>query len=1310
MTKGLKRALFIFAGLAFSVIALTLFLPTLFETEAGKKIAVSWINKDLPGQFSIESLDLGWFKSQKIRGVTYSNKESSVSVNIQELNLSDSLLSLILKGGINGSVLIENIEAEISDKTGPGSVNKPLMIKGGQVKLESQDKENGYSIVGSARLFDGEKDQEFSINGLIPSTLHNAISEEVHLDIVNLPSALIDWVISLSSGTESKSAESLFGKQLNIALRQPSKTPSSPVLLTIDSQNVKGKLEFTLDNSRANLEGTGSLTLKASPHLIIEAFRQTGSDPLFTLSQNTEAKATLQRLKLPLKKKTIDTLREADVELVLAIGPAHFTLKGESQGINLKQFLETIRLKDGSLSTDTLILLQAGQGETTIAAKAEATPLLGKKGVDGFRQLKLDMKAQGLPLDFLAALGGSQSSLFNGDKADIEASLNYHEDVGQLTLSIHSNSLELDQLNVNIGDEIALQRPAHIRAQVNATALHPFLPKSYTLGGGSILTTGTIEALRMPFKERSASNLKDILAAAVFKFRGDFQGPLTVAQDKTSLTVQDGKITLEGKNRANISFDMESNLLTGLQAPYSNLLHGPLKASAKGKITLPKDEAIALSEVLLQAESESLKFNSLISISGSKVKLITPATLKMDINPNALSQFDFSKDGSFNLKKQTSFTVSLTPVYGALDLNELMKSDLSGSIRAEEVDFFSRGNEIILKEINIPIELAQDEGKLKLSPSLKSYIPKLNKEGSVAAKVTVKDWQKALAGKLSQSQVKTRVQLMDFPTEILSLIASGDLPALLGPVFSLDVETVYQETLDINASLEGEALSGQLAIRTDNQLQPLKDNTSAKLQIAITQRRMDLLSAFFKSEEKSAIRLADAPSLVLTINSVELPGFDPASPPWNSLSKAAFAANLEIDRLSFSDLRRKQAVHLKKISAAVETDNIGKSLKFNLKAIPHDGDQSQGTLLAKGVVINALNENGSFDKESVALDVSISAHAFKTASLCDLACPSSTVSTKLEALLGDPIDSDIRLQIRKKEGPVFATIQGANGSIKLNGFLKDGHLFLNEPLVATVRATPALGTHVLNDIAPFLKGLESSSEPLKFTIQKEGFSFPLLAYDIADIRVKEASLETGKMIFKNSPELSSLISMLKGQQKEHESIWLTPLYFSMKEGKVKLKRADMLLSDSYHLASWGSVDLVNERVDMIIGVASDTITKTLGIIGLKKEFMLQIPFRGPLSNPKIDKTKAAAKISSLVASKQGPEGIIIGTFIDLASGGLMEPDAPPATTNPLPWAGTISEAEPVSSEQAQTETRTKIINPATEIEKGTKKLIRKLFQ
>ena len=139
------------------------------------------------------------------------------------------------------------------------------------------------------------------------------------------------------------------------------------------------------------------------------------------------------------------------------------------------------------------------------------------------------------------------------------------------------------------------------------------------------------------------------------------------------------------------------------------------------------------------------------------------------------------------------------------------------------------------------------------------------------------------------------------------------------------------------------------------------------------------------------------------------------------------------------------------------------------------------------------------------------------------------------------------------------------------------------------------------------------------------------------------------------------------------------LYVSMKNGVISFKRMDMLIMDTYAIATWGNVDLAANKVNMIIGLTGQALQKGFNIQGLGKDYVAQIPFKGPIDNASIDKKKAAAKIAALVASNRGPEGLLIGTALHIASGGLKEEKAPPPTTNPLPWSTGEESSQPTNS-------------------------------
>ena len=82
---------------------------------------------------------------------------------------------------------------------------------------------------------------------------------------------------------------------------------------------------------------------------------------------------------------------------------------------------------------------------------------------------------------------------------------------------------------------------------------------------------------------------------------------------------------------------------------------------------------------------------------------------------------------------------------------------------------------------------------------------------------------------------------------------------------------------------------------------------------------------------------------------------------------------------------------------------------------------------------------------------------------------------------------------------------------------------------------------------------------------------------------------------------------------------------------------------------------------------------------------MQLPFTGKIGSAGIDKAKATARISALVAQTHGgAKGLILGTFFDIAGGSIADdPPPPPPTTNPLPWASQVTPQENKKPEKKQ---------------------------
>ena len=133
---------------------------------------------------------------------------------------------------------------------------------------------------------------------------------------------------------------------------------------------------------------------------------------------------------------------------------------------------------------------------------------------------------------------------------------------------------------------------------------------------------------------------------------------------------------------------------------------------------------------------------------------------------------------------------------------------------------------------------------------------------------------------------------------------------------------------------------------------------------------------------------------------------------------------------------------------------------------------------------------------------------------------------------------------------------------------------------------------------------------------------------------------------------------------------------------------------------------------MVVGLSGSAISKAFNVPKISNAYFLQLPLKGKLSNPSIDKTRAIARISSLVAQSQGgAEGLVLGTVLDIASGGLAESGIPSPTTNPLPWSNLMQDRDaPREANDRSHHDGKALPNPIEEIGKGASSIFKKIFK
>lgn len=312
--------------------------------------------------------------------------------------------------------------------------------------------------------------------------------------------------------------------------------------------------------------------------------------------------------------------------------------------------------------------------------------------------------------------------------------------------------------------------------------------------------------------------------------------------------------------------------------------------------------------------------------------------------------------------------------------------------------------------------------------------------------------------------------------------------------------------------------------------------------------------------------------------------------------------------------------------------------------------------------------NGTFSLEpnnNIAADLKF--NQFPIARTCDLFCTDSLLKKQTRAILGEHVNGALQTKLDQWDGYVRADLEGDNGKIHANGRLTHGVLTLNDPFTAQLKVTPQLGSEVLSEAFPILSGILSSDDVVTLNVPTQGTQIQLIPFSTQEVNIGDSTLKLGKLTISSKGDLGEILNLLTKTQSDKVVVWFTPLYFNMQQGQVNIGRMDMLIMDEYPVATWGRVNFPKDKVQMMIGFTPRAIEKAFKLEGLPADYLLQIELKGTLNNASINRSKALAKISSLVASTQGMEGVLVGSVIDIASGSLSEPAPPAPTTNPLPW-------------------------------------------
>lgn len=674
----------------------------------------------------------------------------------------------------------------------------------------------------------------------------------------------------------------------------------------------------------------------------------------------------------------------------------------------------------------------------------------------------------------------------------------------------------------------------------------------------------------------------------------------------------------------------------------------------------PGDFALRMHENALSGHVDNFPVDLLQQFTGGNLKNILGETVDLEVRQNLDAQ------GRQIEGKIESPTLQAS-IKGEFDPKDTRKGQ--GNLVIHQ---FKLANlpEIEIKNIEAPWKLEGDELQFALQGSI-GY-------GRLQGHGTVHNWE----------TLKGEIDLAAVPIPFLEKLAGTEgLTNLLGP--SIDLKGEIDSLSRVNLRVRGDQWNGNAAFINQSgwQLQE-----PASLKFTITPKRFNEIRARIKKDEEGKFSLQAPAELQVQIAQIGLP-------PHGRWTESYFDGTIAMDKLAIFDSKTEQLIQLKEIVGEVKSQNLRQEVQFNLQGKQLSEQGQPSNLQFKGSLKEGWLNNGNFNRERFSFNGTAQFQNLPAGMLCEVLCFEHVTRARMEAIFGETVSGTVQTQLQALQGPIHVSIAGHLGSIFLDGILNNQFLTLHSPFQLQLTPSPELGESILKDFLPILNGMVRGDQKISLSIDPQGFYLPLQNVNLENIQIGLLTLSLGRLEFQNEGQMGKIIGLIRPSNDSILPVWFTPIYVSAQSGVVQVQRFDMLALDQFPLALWGTIDLADDQINMVLGLSGAALHSAFKVPVPDSSYMMQFPLRGPIGSASIDKGRAATRLAALTAQAAGgPQGLVLGTVLGIASGAFADPKPPAPTTDPLPWANIYA------SDQTDESPAKKDKNPVKALEKGFKKL------
>lgn len=1261
------------------------FFPSMISSDWGKKQIVEWMNLSIPGKVTIDHLNFQWGKGQSIKGISLLSAEGQTVLRIKKITTEASLWDLLFPRTDMGAVEVSGLNGHItSNAQGITNLQKAL----GLPYTSFLTSPNDFSLSNVSFHLNGLNEQKAIVGVLKGETaknnekgsfdIHFALQsvkkkkwEEVltdltknggknlHLDIVldNVAVELLDELMSLYLPAQRGLLDALFGEKMNLRLKK-----ENQLSLDISSSHLTTSLKGLIENNRMTLQEPANLSLTITPEFFRFFF------PHLELNTASQLSSSFETLSIPLS--ILDDL---------PLNPCLFGFQG--------------------MASISSLDLRATSGESLLIEEVAVdinAPLCDKKVVIDVNGKAGDSKLQGSIgfekpkrfLDILDRVNGyfelSRFPLFLlsrdqqamlGKELDLKLEIASSLSGNQAIVSLKSNSLQVNQAHFLWNRGISLEKPLELIWS---------LPKDQK---------GLIENLELKIEKFNFPvgslagrdfvldfSLKDLV----------FRLPNT---DKNILLKNFHSIN-RGKQLDKIHADLSGELALFDGSPLLENLnfinHSIINFSSFGKI------ATIFSKMQIKSEEMDLVIEADYHPPFLSTK--KPLEFHYQLSPEKLEKIKQFIGIPFpKIQRNAGIDCKISPM--TLDLSQPLLSNLEtkGEIVIDELNFQSESvNAPLIEEMNLGWNINTTKKLFALNMDALAYDGEALKPGQVEAYAQLENWLEADRLNFEKLITEVQVDLTNIPSSFLNLFhPSVEWKDIIGP--SMDFALKAKADIELNeiGYLDIVTNSSNLHFKTRLNLgshldlfNPLKPSV---FECTLSPKGFSGLKKVLNAEFPQEIKYP------LNISARFIDLFIPLKK--EEKEQGRLKAQFQTSSIEWEGKMKDSSFS---IEGKIESLNLMEKIEVLLQA----NFQQSSPLLTRATFFNFLSPDLKWPSvDTMDIEFSIEAPSIPTVVLDDLFFFQAPGSPLFSSLFGKELFLKSEAKISYLSGPLKLFLKGAETQLSLEGFLEKGVLKLQKDLETKMKITPDLQKFLQSKNISFLEPVIEFSDPVSLSINAEGFSFSLYPPRLENFAIGQGKLSLEKVLFRNTKEFNSLFSLLKPLKQPSFLVWFTPLYFSVHNGTLTLERIDFLISNTYALALWGKLNLLNLSGPFYLGVPSNSFQYLFKIMQFESQELFVIPFLVEKGNIKTDNKKITQKISMAVLKMQSESQVkALGNLFHLLLRENSEENTPKPTTNPLPW-----ESSSNSSSSSPPSKKKNEINLIQDLGKGASKALKRLF-